>query len=56
MSILPLPDIGFSVDDMGAAPPGWYTVVKDIEVRTLMSCDSVHMAIGGKAKNQTVGL
>jgi hypothetical protein len=35
--ILPLSDKDLSVDDMGAAPPGWYTVEKEIELRTLTS-------------------
>jgi hypothetical protein len=33
----PLSDKDLSVDDMGAAPPGWYTVEKEIELRTLTS-------------------
>lgn len=29
------------MDDIGAAPPGWYTIVKEIEVNNLKSYDLV---------------
>lgn len=51
ISIRPLPDIGLSVDDIGAAPPGWYTIVKEIEVNNLKSYDLVAVATWEKANS-----